>query len=691
MKRFVLTIALFCLSLSHFAGAATLDFNWSIPKLESYAGVETDGTDIYCIRYNGTMIRHLDKTGKDIDSFSITGVTSIRDLTYDGQYFYGGSVTNKIYIMDFKNKALIGTINSPNQTVRSIAYDPTADGGKGAFWVGNWDTYSFSLVSRAGTEISSMKFDNSKIPGVYGTAFDNITPGGPYLWCLHANSGLAPYIFRIHIPTATIMTDIIQIATSGTGGGLCLTETLFPGKTMLIGTIQGTNMFGYDLKKNLTSSPDDIAMLTLNLNKYIKAGEVTISGTLSNAGTQNTITSFDLNWQATGGPVNTNNITGVNIARFASYTFTHSVKWNPTAGQYKVKVWVSNVNGGKDLNTANDTLSTDVIIYNQTAPKKVLFEEFSTTQCGYCPDGHLVLDGIITKYPNSVVPVIHHSGYYTDAMTLPEGETYATEYAKGAPTAAVDRVYIKQSRDVWEQLVADQSTIWSPASVSVSNTFNNALMSATAKVKVKFVDTPVSGDIRLNLWVIEDKVVGSGTGYDQSNYYNTTNGHPMFGKGNPVVGYVHRHVARKVVTPIWGDAGIVPGTAKAGDEFSKDYTFNIDPKWNLNNLILVAFASYNAPLSKDRAVLNSEEAKFTTVTAVDDNPGEQMSVYPNPATDQIKFIKDKYQGKTYSIFSIVGKKIAEGINDGNSIDISNLNAGCYYIIINNQTFNFVRN
>ena len=127
----------------------------------------------------------------------------------------------------------------------------------------------------------------------------------------------------------------------------------------------------------------------------------------------------------------------------------------------------------------------------------MLFEEFSTTQCGYCPDGHLVLQSIIEKYPNTIVPVIHHSGFGRDSMTIPESETYATYYASGAPTAAADRKLIKLSRSTWEDDILTCLDEITPISISLSNTYNSENKEVSANVTIKFLDEVQNADIEL--------------------------------------------------------------------------------------------------------------------------------------------------------------------------------------------------
>lgn len=59
---------------------------------------------------------------------------------------------------------------------------------------------------------------------------------------------------------------------------------------------------------------------------------------------------------------------------------------------------------------------------------------------------------------------------------------------------------------------------------------------------------------------MEDSVVGYGHGYDRKNYFNTTVGHPCYGAGDTIIGYMRHHVLRKVLTGAWGLTGVIRQT-----------------------------------------------------------------------------------------------------------------------------------
>ena len=188
------------------------------------AGAEWDGTSFYTTRWASNLIHEYSADGTTlIREFSIPGVTGLRDLAYDGQYFYGGAAANTIYQMDFTTNTLIGTIPS-TQAVRHIAYDSDLD----AFWVGNWST-PIVCIDRSGTQLFSIPAD-PVVTSNYGSAYDNVTAGGPYLWVWSQGGGAgAPqFIHQVHLPDGVVTGVSHDVLTDvGLGGALSIAGGLF--------------------------------------------------------------------------------------------------------------------------------------------------------------------------------------------------------------------------------------------------------------------------------------------------------------------------------------------------------------------------------------------------------------------------------------------------------------------------------
>jgi hypothetical protein len=212
--------------------------------LTGIAGAETDGTYLYGTKWNGVgEIVKLDLAGNYIETFTIPGVVNLRDLAYDGQFFYGSDASSYIWQMDFDMKLLVGTITTP-ASVRAIAYDSDLDG----FWYNNFST-DLHFVDRNGALLNTI----TGPPSMYGCAYDNLSAGGPYLWIFTGTSiGGGCQVEQYDLATQTL-TGTTHSVSGDLGdyiaGGLFLQPNLIPGTYTLGGLAQGSPdlIFGYEL------------------------------------------------------------------------------------------------------------------------------------------------------------------------------------------------------------------------------------------------------------------------------------------------------------------------------------------------------------------------------------------------------------------------------------------------------------
>ncbi|UCF13602.1 MAG: PKD domain-containing protein [Thermoplasmatales archaeon] len=233
-------------------------------------GVEFDGTHFYVTKWNGANIYQFDKEGNYIGSFTIPGVSQLRDLAYDGTYFYGGDgLSSRIWEMDLATQTLVSTITTAVD-VRSCAYDADADGGNGGFWVNVWSS-DLKLLDRTGAVLDTI----TAPPSLYGSAWDNVCTvegfDGPFLWIFTGTSGSACQIEQYDLATKTLTGVTHSVSGDlGTGiaGGLFFTTEYNESYATLGGLIQGTPLrliFGYEMCELNTppntpstpSGPDD--------------------------------------------------------------------------------------------------------------------------------------------------------------------------------------------------------------------------------------------------------------------------------------------------------------------------------------------------------------------------------------------------------------------------------------------------
>ena len=199
-------------------------------------GVATDGTNIYLASWQasptaGWVFEKYDMDLNFIEGFTISGVSGVRDLTYDGTYFYCGTGASTLYCLDLANQTLVSQVNTGCSTIRHCTYDPENDG----FWVGNWsDLY---LIDRAGV----VQLTGPAPESAYGSGYDAVSEGGPYLllFC-QPNSNAVVYRYNI-ADNAIESTPIFDFAVTpgynaGISGGAFVGE--YSGSICFFGNMQ---------------------------------------------------------------------------------------------------------------------------------------------------------------------------------------------------------------------------------------------------------------------------------------------------------------------------------------------------------------------------------------------------------------------------------------------------------------------
>lgn len=412
-----------------------------------------------------------------------------------------------------------------------------------------------------------------------------------------------------------------------------------------------------------TVAANDAAMESITVDPYVASGNIDITGIYSNQGS-NALTSLDINYQIDNGAVQTDNLTGLNVALLGTGTFTHSTQANlTTPGTYSLKVWTSNPSGQTDANVGNDTMMTSISVLSQIPNKRAILEDHTGAWCQFCPDGSVVAEQVLTTHSEAIVIAVHNN----DAMDIPEGNQISAEYIGGYPSGTVDHFKFDNEPDVeinrgnWVARVGDRLAMTSPAGVSIeSQSWNSATREITVTVKADFYGT-VNGDIRLNAYVVEDSVVGSGQGYDQVNFYNTQSGHPYSGAGNPIVGFVHDHTLRAMLGGAWGSMNSgIPTTVNDGDSYTETFTYTLDPTFREDHIHLVAVVQGYDNDPNNRAIMNSDEEDLEILSSVEGQLEDAVTnVYPNPFSDEahIEFTLDQGAELNVEVYDLFGKRI----------------------------------
>lgn len=258
----------------------------------------------------------------------------------------------------------------------------------------------------------------------------------------------------------------------------------------------------------------------------------------------------------------------------------------------------------------------------QQPTKRVLLEQYTGAWCGWCVDGSVVMDELIKEFPDNVIGVKVHQG---DDMEIEKVFDSLKSMVPFYPSGSIDRMVfpgeatVGTGRDKWREYVLKQMSKGSDVDVKVLNvSYDKSTRIMKADVEATFVKS-MSGDLRLNLMVIEDEVTGSGSGYDQSNYISgnpSFKGHPYYDKPAKIVGYQHRSVVRAYPSGVWGIKNSIPAITSTGEKYTASFTYTIPEEFNAGNILLVGAVQKHGANANAREILNAHQVGLLKSPAI---------------------------------------------------------------------------
>lgn len=205
-----------------------------------------------------------------------------------------------------------------------------------------------------------------------------------------------------------------------------------------------TLALGLDNVKVETVVNNSVALTDVLAPEVIKEGEnMQIRGEVTNTGADQ-LTSFEVEWNIGNGQLKSEVVSGVSIDPYHTEEFVlqeEVVAVNP-GNHMELQLAVGMPNNQIDSVSLDDNGSAEVFVnLGNTVARSVLFEEFTTSGCGFCPDGHLVAEEM-ESVVDDVIIVGVHACFGSDAMTVPEATQLCNTLGSGsAPTAVIDRAF----------------------------------------------------------------------------------------------------------------------------------------------------------------------------------------------------------------------------------------------------------
>jgi hypothetical protein len=218
----------------------------------------------------------------------------------------------------------------------------------------------------------------------------------------------------------------------------------------------------------------------------------------------------------------------------------------------------------------------------------VLLEEFTGKGCTNCPKGSREIESLLLQFPNNLVAVSIHAGFFANPQFFPLGQyDLRTEEGEflygylgpnlGYPAGVVDRVPVngdmQTSLNQWASAITSEIQEEPAVDLSLAKTYTSD--SRELSVTVSGIGKQaLSGEIRLSVMLTESGIVDAQDDIEA---------------GGIVPDYVHKHVLRDMLTPAAGAP--VLNNITIGQVFSQTYLFTVPATWVDDNMEIIAFVS----------------------------------------------------------------------------------------------------
>jgi hypothetical protein len=466
-------------------------------------------------------------------------------------------------------------------------------------------------------------------------------------WDAKAQDANYPDGYQVRVSTTgTDLADFTDVIFSVGAENPSWTERLvglgdYVGETIHIAFRNNSNDMFLLLVDNIVvkvQQPFDVALTGVSTTQFHTLGSaVSITGTVANAG-GSVLNSFDLTW-SNGTNDYTQTISGLNVAPGATYNFTHNTPFNVAAAQsYAISVSVDNPNGEVDGDPSNNELSTVVSGVSFIPTKRVVAEEGTGTWCGWCPRGFYWMSYMYENYPETFIGIAVHNG---DPMTVSayDGAIGFSAY----PSAHIDRTKLNTDPGAFLADYQEAVTNIAPVDITVTATYeadNPSELTITASAE--FV-TALSGiDYRFAGVIMEDEVTGTGTGYNQANFYSAQAANiPLSGFGydwqalpNPVPAaqMVYPDVARALLGGFNGVVSSIPSSVAAGTTADYTFTYTVPAIVDIEHVRAAVWVIDNATGRILNAGIDYATVAVNTTEVVASN---LVKVFPNPFQGQL--------------------------------------------------------
>jgi len=381
-----------------------------------------------------------------------------------------------------------------------------------------------------------------------------------------------------------------------------------------------------------------------NVMGYLAGANVTPSVEIRNLGTT-TITEAEISLKYNGN-TSSKKLTGISIASGGLYSSNLDNPISIVGGIADVVASIVTVNGTADDNNADNSKTLTINPIVPAKGKVVIGEEATGTWCQWCPRGAVALKTMHDKYDGFFQGIAVHNN---DPMENPYYDASIASKISGYPSALVDRG-AKMDPSAMGGDFINRIQIAPKGVMDIAAKYDAATKVMSVSVETT-IESAISGDYRIACVIVEDDVTGTTSGYNQSNAYagggsGVMGGYEKLPNPVPAAQMVYDHVGRAIAPTFSGLPNAFGASASAGQKFVHNFTFDMDPSWDLTQMHVVSMFIDKTGMIDNGGTIHYNDAikkAFKDGTAVLasqvlNGPDNRISVSPNPTTSDINLI-----------------------------------------------------
>ncbi|MBK8700002.1 MAG: choice-of-anchor J domain-containing protein [Saprospiraceae bacterium] len=433
----------------------------------------------------------------------------------------------------------------------------------------------------------------------------------------------------------------------------------------------------------------DASLTDATVKKYVlKGNEAIISYSFKNYGLS-TINSIDIEW-TDGVESHVDERTGINVKFFETYYGQFKTKVAvDEPEQINIKARVLKINGLVDSVAVNNERSLVIHGLDKDIPQKMVVEEGTGTWCGWCPRGAVNMAKMRDTYSDEFIGIAVHN---EDPMMSDEYNAGITSIPgfSGFPSVVINRASVQDPGDLEDILLNTVRNETGPAAIEVNSSITDRTI--TVEANIDFNTQFINEDLRLIAVLVEDSVVGTGSGYDQVNFYANVaagimGGYESLPNPVPASQMVYNEVGRELLFGFDGRANAFGTEINSGDFADLSFDFDVSPSYDINNLFVVVMIA-----DGEGNILAADHSESRTVGSNEvSNKFTGVKLSPNPSQGGMSYLTvslTESQPVSISVVNQLGQMVASrdyGILSGEMvlpISTMEFGKGLYFVNLN---------